>query len=682
MDDIVPEINYGTAVYHIRDTYLQHIFDSFDKLVAAIHCAGNNHSPRRNGDGLHIPMSLPKQGLKELGTLMPGISLFRGYTSRDLNDVVFQTIAAAKEYISAAQKIYTYYLHWVANCIRNSVECGFHSKWNWGAPINMSHTEFLHRASKNAFYGGYESLKRLMSHQVYANEMDFGNHLFSLTAITMLIKFLKYDDLCAEEPSDQFLRMYLMEQGLDMEDLDTSVMSEEDAQELIKKLPSAIFEVTLYACVKGFEHSIFFLLPNGNTKTLKRVLRQAKLALSIPRTYGFANILPYVLLDFGLGVSSKATSTHATTPKGTRSTSNAPPQLSWGTNAHGGRAYAQQTTGSIALLPYRRASSIRAPSAHPAEPRVRPTNPIACTRAHTRTALPCGPRRADRACTAPATRSGRSHHGARSSCVIRGTLHAPRAHAWPFGAPAPAAHHGALYMSARGAQARTAPTGARPGRDATAPPSQPTRRAQASATRSPPPPQFPPIPKQRGAVHAHRGAERPLVGRGGVGLEERGGDDCGEGSARGMRRGGEGGGERVGACRSARTGCGYEGADGEGGGGEVDDGRNDGAETVQGVSRKTDASASATHTSCMLRVSCCRRHDGAHDPRVHSARQRQTPGDTRHMGRECIGSAEMGGRMGRGWAGRIDGAVGTGGGCAGSGEGGVEKKMSRRERTR
>ncbi|KAJ6563190.1 hypothetical protein B0H10DRAFT_2115822, partial [Mycena sp. CBHHK59/15] len=96
MDDIVPEINYGTAVYHIRDTYLQHIFDSFDKLVAAIHCAGNNHSPRRNGDGLHIPMSLPKQGLKELGTLMPGISLFRGYTSRDLNDVVFQTIATAK----------------------------------------------------------------------------------------------------------------------------------------------------------------------------------------------------------------------------------------------------------------------------------------------------------------------------------------------------------------------------------------------------------------------------------------------------------------------------------------------------------------------------------------------------------------------------------------------------------
>ncbi|KAJ6600083.1 hypothetical protein B0H10DRAFT_2083756 [Mycena sp. CBHHK59/15] len=89
MDDIVPEINYGTAVYHIRDTYLQRIFDSFDKLVAAIHCAGNNHSPRRNGDGLHIPMSLPKQGLKELGTLMPGISLFRGYTSRDLDDVVF-----------------------------------------------------------------------------------------------------------------------------------------------------------------------------------------------------------------------------------------------------------------------------------------------------------------------------------------------------------------------------------------------------------------------------------------------------------------------------------------------------------------------------------------------------------------------------------------------------------------
>ncbi|KAJ6570672.1 hypothetical protein B0H10DRAFT_2237786 [Mycena sp. CBHHK59/15] len=107
----------------------------------------------------------------------------------------------------------------------------------------MSHTEFLHRASKNAFYGGYESLKRLMSHQVYANEMDFvcacfisrnaQRILFSerkgATYITIWpLPDCRYDDLCAAEPSDQFLRMYLMEQGLDMEDLDTSVMSEED----------------------------------------------------------------------------------------------------------------------------------------------------------------------------------------------------------------------------------------------------------------------------------------------------------------------------------------------------------------------------------------------------------------------------------------------------------------------
>ncbi|KAJ6573601.1 hypothetical protein B0H10DRAFT_2105026 [Mycena sp. CBHHK59/15] len=141
MDDIVPEINYGTAVYHIRDTYLQHIFDSFDKLVAAIHCAGNNHSPRRNGDGLHIPMSLPKQGLKELGTLMPVCACF---ISRNAQRILFSEREGA-----------TYITIWpLPDC--------------------------------------------------------------------------RYDDLCAEEPSDQFLRMYLMEQGLDMEDLDTSVMSEED----------------------------------------------------------------------------------------------------------------------------------------------------------------------------------------------------------------------------------------------------------------------------------------------------------------------------------------------------------------------------------------------------------------------------------------------------------------------
>ncbi|KAJ7120348.1 hypothetical protein C8R44DRAFT_921465 [Mycena epipterygia] len=237
-DDIVCEKVYEHDVWCIRQTFLQHIFDSLDKLVVAVHCAGNDHNPYRDGP---VPRSLPSKALKELRTTIPGISLFRNYVARDVDEIAFASPAAAKDYISLAQEVYVHFLHWTANCFRSSLEHGYTSEWNLGAAIGMSRTEVLRRITPNITYGSHSSLKRLMSHDIHANEMDFAcANLISLHAQRLLISEREDDVYLTiwplpersyyafnEEPGDEFMRTYLEEMGLTLEDLDTAVMSKE-----------------------------------------------------------------------------------------------------------------------------------------------------------------------------------------------------------------------------------------------------------------------------------------------------------------------------------------------------------------------------------------------------------------------------------------------------------------------
>ncbi|KAJ6565369.1 hypothetical protein B0H10DRAFT_2113121 [Mycena sp. CBHHK59/15] len=113
-----------------------------------------------------------------------------------------------------------------------------------------------------------------------------------------------------------------------------------------------------------------------------------------------------------------------------------------GTNARGracapSRTSAQRTTGSIALLPYRRASSITAGALgtsggssrnDPHIARDQTPSPIACTRVHTRTALPRAPQQALRACTChqirtqPPRRAQLLRHPGNAACSPRARM--------------------------------------------------------------------------------------------------------------------------------------------------------------------------------------------------------------------------------------------------------------------
>ncbi|KAJ7844805.1 hypothetical protein B0H13DRAFT_1908708 [Mycena leptocephala] len=251
-DEITCDVVFGTTSYHIREPLLCHIYNSFDRLAAAIHCAANDHNPYLDSA---LPRSIPKHALDELEASMPGISLFAGYIFHDPDELAFTSQEAAKQFIRDAQEVYVYFVHWMANCIRNSLEHGYRSAWNWGAVIGMSRTEFIHRCNLHRTYGGYFSLRHTMAHAVRGNEMDFSEYTSLATAAPQLIHHPECAALISryaqrllvsdrddqirlaiwplpeptsltwlQEPADNFIRMYTLELGLTMEDLDTAVV--------------------------------------------------------------------------------------------------------------------------------------------------------------------------------------------------------------------------------------------------------------------------------------------------------------------------------------------------------------------------------------------------------------------------------------------------------------------------
>jgi hypothetical protein len=249
--EVIPEVIYGTTIWTVQETLLRHIYSSFDRLVTAIHCAANDHNPNHDGPA---PRSIPLAALTENGTSMPGGSIFAGYVERDFEQFGFATMEAAKEFIRDAQLAYVHSFHWAINCIRSSLEHGYLSVWNWGAPLGMSRTEFYHRCLKGFTYGGFRSLRDYMAHDVRGNDMDFSKcDLCSLNLV------LIYGSECArlitphvqrllltnredsihlsiwplpeptmhtfiQDPADELVRWHLEDFGLTVKELDTAVL--------------------------------------------------------------------------------------------------------------------------------------------------------------------------------------------------------------------------------------------------------------------------------------------------------------------------------------------------------------------------------------------------------------------------------------------------------------------------
>jgi hypothetical protein len=80
-------------------------------------------------------------------------------------------------------QICRYFVFWIANGIRLSIEHGYHTAWNWGAAIGMSKVEFIHRVTLTFYYGGYSDLAIYMQNQAEQSNVDFGMRQYSFCHI-------------------------------------------------------------------------------------------------------------------------------------------------------------------------------------------------------------------------------------------------------------------------------------------------------------------------------------------------------------------------------------------------------------------------------------------------------------------------------------------------------------------
>lgn len=173
-DDVLLHLDMGQQFAVIRRNVCTMICDTFSRMADFLLCAANDHNPWFLGGRPDISSSIECSKLEELGLQLPGLVLFRSYSLEKLSQRHFPTIDSAIAYLDVAKSVYNYYLHWIANAIRLSVQYGYWTSWRWGAPLCMSHTEFTHRITRHFMYDGYKSLERLMAHQLLRNEMGFG----------------------------------------------------------------------------------------------------------------------------------------------------------------------------------------------------------------------------------------------------------------------------------------------------------------------------------------------------------------------------------------------------------------------------------------------------------------------------------------------------------------------------
>ncbi|KAJ7927421.1 hypothetical protein B0H13DRAFT_2312633 [Mycena leptocephala] len=173
IDDLIPDVDSGVHSFKLRPVLAHQYRRIFDTLAGIILCAANNHNPWVLGGGPQIPAGIPLRSLLEIDSRVPAICLFRVYARLTFEERRFSTIAEGLEHIAMLQKICRHFIFFIANGIRLSIEDGYHSGWNYGAPLGMAEVEFRHRATPTFSYGGYSDLAVHMRNRAEQSEIDF-----------------------------------------------------------------------------------------------------------------------------------------------------------------------------------------------------------------------------------------------------------------------------------------------------------------------------------------------------------------------------------------------------------------------------------------------------------------------------------------------------------------------------
>ncbi|KAJ7891588.1 hypothetical protein B0H14DRAFT_2687753 [Mycena olivaceomarginata] len=172
-NDLVPIVDYGVHRYRIQPVLAYQYRLIFDTLAAIILCAANDHNPYVNGAGPRIPMAIPLRALIEVDNRVPAVCLFRSYPHITFENREYDSITEGVDVLITLQKVRNYFLSQLADFVRRSIESGYFSAWNFGAPLGMSRVEFVRRVTSTFTYGGYSELAVYMRDKAEQSEIDF-----------------------------------------------------------------------------------------------------------------------------------------------------------------------------------------------------------------------------------------------------------------------------------------------------------------------------------------------------------------------------------------------------------------------------------------------------------------------------------------------------------------------------
>ncbi|KAJ7257431.1 hypothetical protein C8J57DRAFT_1472762 [Mycena rebaudengoi] len=235
-EDVQIDVSMGEHSYSIRPGIRHMMWESLDSVGDYLLCSANNHNPFCQGSRPDIPIFIETANLAQLGLPMPGASLFRVYALQARHHI-FPDIDSAIDFVHMVKSVYHYFINWIANAIRISIEFGYHCSWNWGAAVGMSKVETIHRITRYFFYGNYLSLERFMSHQLLRNEMDFAcariiSGAFNLRILSITrgeCTYLAHWPLSyqSNDAGDLFVRTHLQELGCSVSTLNQIIMDNE-----------------------------------------------------------------------------------------------------------------------------------------------------------------------------------------------------------------------------------------------------------------------------------------------------------------------------------------------------------------------------------------------------------------------------------------------------------------------
>ncbi|KAJ7114543.1 hypothetical protein C8R43DRAFT_1156546 [Mycena crocata] len=124
-DEVVFAPFCGHPAWVVRPL-VEQIYDALERLADAILCMLNRHHRYYGGSGDNVPICAPLAALDELReSILPGICLFRSHNLRRVDDTpTFPSKQQAKDWISASQRMWTYYMHWFTCKSITSIEHG------------------------------------------------------------------------------------------------------------------------------------------------------------------------------------------------------------------------------------------------------------------------------------------------------------------------------------------------------------------------------------------------------------------------------------------------------------------------------------------------------------------------------------------------------------------------------